>query len=175
MPPKKKKLTEPLKRAIDTLIVQEVRLLQLEQACTPSFVIQDISRSIQEAKKQISDLALPMTERERGSFLKGAFLQSLDEQIERTTELRRNRCLRCVHVQYFDEEGSCCTDFPLGEACVHGIGCLIDRQTPGIHCKKFAQRRGGISLQDYLGEMTLLYGLRDMFEELEEIWDYLTK
>ncbi len=175
MPPKNKKLTEPLKRAINTLIVQEVRLLQLGQACTPSFVVQDISRSIQEAKKQIYDLALPMTEHEREALLKRAFLKSLDEQIERTTELRRNRCLRCVHVRYFDEGGSCCTDFPLGELCVHGIGCFIDRQTPGVHCKKFAQRRGGISLQDYLGEMTLLYELRDMFEELEEIWDYLKR
>jgi hypothetical protein len=31
------------------------------------------------------------------------------------------------------------------------------------------------SAEDYLNEMALLYEVKEMFEEVDEIWDYLTK
>jgi hypothetical protein len=49
MTPGKKELRGLLILAIKTLILQEVRVLQLEQVYTPSFVMDEMVRSIQEA------------------------------------------------------------------------------------------------------------------------------
>jgi hypothetical protein len=52
---------------------------------------------------------------------------------------------------------------------------VIEGQAPGIHCVHFSESSGGVSLGGYLEQMTLLYELREMFDEMDEIWEYLTK
>ena len=175
MPPRDKVLRESLKQPIKVLILQEVRLLQMGRSLTPSFVISEISRSIQEAKGQVSAQVRLMSEKERNALVKKMIHQSLDEEIDRATELRRDRCLRCVHVRYFDGSGTSHEAFLCREDSIRGVGCVIEGQTPGIHCRSFTESSKGVSLGDYLEQMTFLYELREMFDEMEEVWEYLTK
>ena len=171
----KRKATDALKPALKVLILQEVRLLQTGHSVRPPFMADEISRSIQEAKREITASIRWAGEEERNTLIKKMLRQSLDEEIDRTTELRRNRCLRCAHARYHDQQGIDHAELPSGEIQIHGIGCAIDGQTPGIHCTRYTFSTRGVSMGDYLEQMTLLYELREMFDEMEEIWDYLTK
>jgi hypothetical protein len=175
MPKGKREMTEALKPTIKVLILQEVRLLQMGRSLTPSFVISEISRSIQEAKGQMSARVRFMSQKERNALVKKMIRQSLDEEIDRATELRRERCFRCVHVRYFDGSGTSHAAFLCREDCIRAVGCAIEGQTPGVHCRSFSESSRGVSLGAYLEQMTLLYELREMFDEMEEVWDYLTK
>ena len=175
MATKRQKTSDALKPAIKVLILQEVRLLQMEQSFTPHFVVEEISRSIQEAKREISGMVRLIDREERNSLIKKTLRQSLDEEIDRAIELRRIRCLRCGHARYHDTEGIDHADIPIGGIQIRGIGCAIDGQTPGIHCTHYSLSARGVSLENYLEQMTLLYRLRGMFDEMEEAWDYLTK
>jgi hypothetical protein len=175
MATKKPKTSDALKPAIKVLILQEVRLLQMEQSFAPLFVTEEISRSIREAKREISGMVRLIDREERQSLIKKLLRQSLDEEIDRAIELRRTRCLRCSHARYHDTQGTDHEDLPSGGVQVRGIGCAIDGQTPGIHCTHYTLSARGVSLGRYLEQMTLLYKLRGMFDEMEETWDYLTK
>jgi hypothetical protein len=53
------------------------------------------------------------------------------------------------------------------------IGCEIT--PPGIQCQNFIERSMAFSAEDHLNEMALLYEVKEMFDQFEEIWDYLTK
>jgi hypothetical protein len=172
----KRELTEALKPRIKVLILQEVRLHQLEQSLSPRFMIDEITRSIREVKRQVSGLVRFVAQEERNALIKKIVQQSLEEEIDRTTDLRRNRCLRCVHVRYFNKGGVNHSNLPYRrELRATKVGCVIEGQTPGVHCTYFSQSSGGVSLEGYLEQMTLLYELREMFDEMDEIWEYLTK
>ena len=175
MATKKPKTSDALKPTIKVLILQEVRLLQMEHSVTPPFMAEEISRSLREAKSEISASIRWVDREERNTLIKKMLRQSLDEEIDRAIELRRNRCLRCTHARYHDRQGTDHAELPCGEIQIHGIGCVIDGQTPGIHCTHYTLSPWGVSLGNYLEQMTLLYELREMFDEMEEIWDYLTK
>ncbi len=173
---KKRQVTEnTLKSSLKVLILQEVRHLQMEHSVTPRFMAEEIARSIQEAKKEVSASVRGVGRGERNALIKKMLRQSLDEEIDRAIELRRNRCLRCTHARYHDGQGTCHAELPCGEIQIHGIGCVIDGQTPGVHCTHYTLSSRGVSLGSYLEQMTLLYELREMFDEMEEVWDYLTK
>ena len=175
MATKKPKTPDALKPAIKVLILQEVRLLQMEESFTPPFVAEEVSHSIREAKREISGKVRLVGREERNSLIKKLLRQSLDEEIDRAIEVRRIRCLRCGHARYQDAEGTDHADIPIGGIQIRGIGCAIDGQTPGIHCTHYTLSARGVSLGGYLEQMTLLYKLREMFDEMEETWDYLTK
>ena len=57
---RKKDLRGALRVRIKTLILQEVRLLRLEQGFTPHMIIGEMSQSIQETKKEITKLTKTM-------------------------------------------------------------------------------------------------------------------
>jgi len=172
----KRGLTEALKPRIKVLILQEVRLHQLEQTLSPRFMTEELTRSIQEVKRQVSELVRLMAQEERNALIKKIIQQSLEEEIDRAADLRRNRCLRCVRVRYVSKGGANHSDLPHGrELRAYKIGCVIEGQAPGIHCAHFSESSGGVSLGGYLEQMTLLYELREMFDEMDEIWEYLTK
>jgi len=172
----KRELTEALKPRIKVLILQEVRLHQLEQTLSPRFMTEELTRSIQEVKRQVSELVRLMAQEERNALIKKIIQQSLEEEIDRAADLRRNRCLRCVRVRYVSKGGANHSDLPHGrELRAYKIGCVIEGQAPGIHCTHFLQSSGGVSLEGYLEQMTLLYELREMFDEMDEIWEYLTR
>jgi hypothetical protein len=176
MPKGKRELNEALKPRIKVLILQEVRLLQLEQSLSPRFMVEELTRSIQEMKRQVTGLVRLMAQEERNDLIKKMVQQSVEEEIDRAADLRRNRCLRCVRVRYVSKGGTNHLSLPHGgELRAYKIGCVIEGQAPGIHCTHFSQSSGGVSLEGYLEQMTLLYELREMFDEMNEIWEYLTK
>lgn len=149
--------------------------MKLERDLAPPFLREEILESMQEVKRRVTGLVRFLPDPERNVFLKGIFRQAVEEEIDRATELRGKRCLRCIHVQYFDQEGCGYAALPFGKHQASSIGCRIARRSPRSDCEEFRQSPSGISLQDYLEQMTLLYELREMFEEIEEMWDYLTK
>ncbi len=169
-------MTEVLKPAIRVLILQEVRLLQFEESLAPPFILEDIARSIQEAKQAVSGYLRLMPEEKRDRLLRRMLRQVLDEEIDRTVEQRRTRCLRCINIRYVDRAGTRHGVFPHGENRAVSVGCVVNRQTPGIHCKNFTERLTAVSLGDHLGGVALLYELREMFDQMAQLWEeYLTK
>jgi hypothetical protein len=176
MPKGKRELNEALKPRIKVLILQEVRLLQLEQSLSPRFMVEELTRSIQEVKRQVTGLVRLMAQEERNALIKKMVQQSVEEEIDRAADLRRNRCLRCVRVRYVSKGGTNHLSLPHGgELRAYKIGCVIEGQAPGIHCTHFSESSGGVSLEGYLEQMTLFYELREMFDDMNEIWEYLTK
>jgi len=171
MPSERKELREVLRLGIKTLILQEVRVLQLERAYTPSFVIDEMARSIQEAKRQVISLIRLMPSKERNSLIKRLIRQSIDEEIDRAIQLRKNKCIRCIHGRFYDELGAAYMDLPVGITRAKTIGC--DELQPSLRkrCRRFVETSIATSLGDYLNETSLLYDLREMFERFQRIWE----
>ena len=175
MPVEDKELRKAIKLGIKTLIIQEVRLLRLEHSFTPRIMIDEVSRSIQETKREIAKMTKVVGQKERAALLKKMFRQSVDEEIDRAIGLRKTRCIRCLHGRFYDEAGTAYVNLP-AETQVTTIGC--DKLRPGLRksCRRFVETSRAVSLEDYLNEMTLLYEFRELIDRIEEIWkDYLTK
>jgi hypothetical protein len=172
MMPKERVLREALRIAIKALIIQEVRVLQLEQACSPAFIIDEMALSIQEAKRQVIDLVRFMPTKERNALIKRLIRQSVDEEIDRSIQVRKNRCLRCIHVRYFDEAGSPHVNLPIGTGRARVIGCEV---TSKVQCRSFSENAMATPIEEYLSEIAFFYEVKEMFDQFEEIWDYLTK
>ena len=174
MAPKEKEQRQALKMGIKTLILQEVRLLRLEHSFTPAIMVDEMSRSIQDTKKEIVKLVKPMAQKERAPLLKKMIRRAVDEEIDRAVQLRKVKCIRCLHGRFYDEAGTPHTSLPV-KARAEIIGC--DKLRPSLRksCRRFVEMSMAGSLEDYLNEMTLLYEFRDVMDRIEEIWkDYLT-
>jgi hypothetical protein len=174
MPPRKKESREALKSGIKNLILQEVRLLRLERTNTPRFIIEAESHSVQEAKRDIVRLAEAIAEKERRALLKRMVRDVLDDEIDQAIQLRKHRCLRCIHMRYYNREGIARINLPVEASQAQIIGCDTMRTSTEKRCQRFVETARTISVEDYLSEMALLYEMREMFERLKEIWeDYL--
>ena len=172
---KEKELKKAIKMGIKTLILQEVRLLRLERALTPHVMIDEMSHSIQETKRMIIKLTRSMDHKERTVLLKRMIRQAVDQEIDRAVELRKTKCVRCLHGRFYDEAGTAYVNLPV-KVRVVTIGC--DQVRPNLRksCRRFVEISMASSLDQYLNEMTLLYEFRDLITRMEEIWkDYLTK
>ena len=176
MPLKDRELREAIRLAIRTLILQEVRVLQLEQTYTPPFVMDEMGRSIEEKKRQVILLVRWMEPKERNALITRLVRRSVDEEIDRAIKARRNRCLRCIHVRYFDEEGAPHVNLPVRKGRARMIGCEITSNLSKIQCKGFIESPAATSLGAYILDMTLFYEVKEMFDQFEEIWEgYFTK
>lgn len=176
MPSEEREIKEALKFAIKGLILQEVRVLQLEQAPCPSFILDEMGRSIQEAKREIMGLVRFMHAQKRDMLIKRLIIQSVNEEIDQAIQMRKNRCLRCIHMRFYDEERTAHLGLPVRASQAQIIGCDQFRSASGARCRHFRETTRAISLDDYLDEMALFYELREMFDQFEEIWgDYLTR
>ena len=173
MPKDKRELEEGLKLGIKTLILQEVRLLRLERTSIPHFIIETMSRSIQETKERIVRQARPIAQKERALLLKRMIRKAVDEEIDRAIQLRSIRCIRCLHGRFYDETGMAHETLPVGASLADKIGC--DRVRPSLRkaCKRFVEHSAAATLEDYLNEITLLYQFRELIDRVDEIWDYL--
>lgn len=171
MTPEEKELRDALRLAIKILIIQEVRVLQLERAFTPSFIIDEMVRSIQEVKRQIISSVRLMSSKERNVLIKRLIRQSIDEEIDQGVQVRKNKCFRCIHVRYFDVEGSSYVNLPIGTRQARIIGCDEIRMASKDRCRRFVETARATSLDDYLSEMALLCELREMFKRFQEIWE----
>ena len=175
MPLKDKEWRGAIKLGIRTLLIQEVRLLRLEHSFTPRVMIDEMSHSIQETKKEIVKLVRAVAQKERESLLKKMIRQAVDDEIERAIELRKTRCVRCLHGRFYDEAGVAHATLPV-KTRAESIGC--DKLRPNLrkNCRRFVEASRAASLEDYLNEMTLLYEFRDVINRTDEVWkNYLTK
>jgi hypothetical protein len=175
MPVKEKELRKTVKIGIRTLILQEVRLLRLEHSLTPHLIKDEISHSIQDTKKEIVKLTKAMAQKERAALLRKMIRQTVDEEIDRAIELRKTRCVRCLHGRFYDEAGTGHVRLPV-KTRAEAIGC--DKLRPSLRktCRRFVEMSTAVSLDQYLNEMTLLYEFRDVISRVEEVWrDYLAK
>lgn len=171
MAPNQRETKKALRVGIKTLIIQEVRVLQLERAYVPSFIIDEMARSIQEAKRQVISLVRLMPSKERNALIKRLIRQSIDEEIDQGIQVRENKCIRCVHGRFYDEGGTPHVNLSIGITQVQTIGC--DKLQPSLrkNCRRFVETARATSLEDYLSEMTLFYELREMFERFNELWE----
>jgi len=169
-------LREALKLVVKNLVLQEVRVIQLGQSSAPPVVLDEMVRSIEEAKRQVMTLVRWLPTREREVFIKRLIRQSVDEEIDQAIRVRQKRCFRCVHVRYFDESGAPHAAFPVGEERARVIGCEVISSPSGKECRSFVESSLAASVNDYLDEMSILYEVKEMFDRFERIWeDYLTK
>ena len=173
MPTEQRQLRDALKLAIKGLILQEVRAVQLEQVRSPSFILDEIVRSIQETMRKIIGLVRFMPAKERDVLIKRLILQSVDEEIEQTIQVRKNRCFRCAHIRFYDEGKTAHVRLPIGTRRAEMIGCDKPRPADGVRCRRFVEATRAISLDDYLDEMALLYKLRETITRMREVWEYL--
>ena len=172
MPVKEKEFKKTIKMGIKTLILQEVRLSRLERAFTPYVMTDEMSHSIQETKRMIIKLTRSMDHKKRTVLLKRMVCQAVDEEIDRAIELRKTKCIRCVHGRFYDEAGMAYVNLPVKTRAV-AIGC--DQLRPGLRksCRRFVEMSMVASLDNYFNEVTFLYELRDVLNRIEEIWkDY---
>ena len=173
MAPNQRETKKALRMGIKALIIQEVRVLQLERAYTPSFISDEMARSIQEAKRQVILLVRLMPSKERNALIKRLIRQSIDEEIDQGIQVRKNKCIRCAHGRFYDELGTPHMNLPIRINRVQTIGC--DKLQPSLRksCRRFVETARATSIESYLDEMALLYELREMFERFNELWkDY---
>ena len=170
-----KELRDAIKLGIRTLIIQEVRLLRLERSLTPHIIIDGMSRAIRETKKEIIKLTGAMAQKERTVLLKRMMRQAVDEEIDKAIQLRKTRCIRCLHGRFYDEADIAHVGLPVTTRA-ETIGC--DKLRPSLRksCRRFVETSKAVTLDQYLNEMTLLYEFRELTDRFEEIWkEYLTK
>jgi hypothetical protein len=176
MSPAKRELKETLRFGIKTLILQEVRILRLERSFTPHILLEAESHSVQETKGEIVKLAQGLSEKERAVLLRKMVREIVDEEIDRAIELRKNRCLRCLHIRYYDREGIPRSTLPVEASQPQPFGC--EALPPGLKkkCNEFVETSMAMTVEDYLNEMTLLYEFKEIFDRIQEVWkDYFTK
>jgi hypothetical protein len=173
---KKKDTKTSLRSAIQNLITQEIRFLQLERNLTPSFVSESISSFVEEAKKEVMRTTQGMDRGERAELTREMIREVIDEEIERAIQLRKTRCFRCVNIRFYDEKGAPHLNLPIGRRRVEVIGCEETDRDERERCQHFVETSMAISLEDYLDDMAILYELREMFDRFGEIWrDYLER
>lgn len=165
-----------LKKMVQRLVIQEVRLLRLEQSFAPPIIIDEISRSIQEIKGEMIRFTRGLSDKKRTILLKEMICQAIDEEIDHLVDLRKTRCIRCIHVRFYDDAGTAYLHLPLGNHRAQSIGCDEFRSNLQEDCRRFVEISFGSSLDHFLNEMALLYEFRNLIDQIEEIWDdYLTK
>ena len=116
-----------------------------------------------------------MAQKERTVLLKKMIRQAVDEEIDRAIQLRKTRCIRCLHGRFYDDTGTAHVDLPV-RTRAEKIGC--DKLRPSLRksCRRFVEMSKVASLDQYLNEMTLLYEFRELIDRIEEIWkEYLTQ
>ena len=167
----KKESKEVLRSVIEHLVGQEIRLMQLSRVQSPPFLLEELSVSIKEAKKEAVLLTESLPQRERATLIKRMIREAVEEEIERTVQHRGNPCLRCGHLRYYDWELNPHETFPTGTRRAKAIGCDRLQAASRVRCERFIETPGTISVLDYVDEMALLYEVREMFKKMGEIWE----
>jgi len=171
-----KELRKVLRSGVKSLVLHEVRLLWMNQVSAPEIVRDDVSRSLEEMKREIVQLTRTMGYKEKILLLRRLIQQAVDEDIDRAIGLRKNRCLRCTHGRFYDHSEVPYSNLPLNENLAQTFGC--DKLRPALRktCRRFAETATARPLEEYLDGITLLYEFREWVDQIEEIWkDYFSK
>jgi len=167
----KKELKDSLKPAIENLVCQETRLIHFKRMGAPAFVMEGTFDAIKELKRELVNLMQTVAQPERPGLIKQMIGEAVEEEIERTVQLRGNPCLRCTHLRYYDWEMNPHEEFPMGASPAKAIGCDEVQAVSLVRCERFIETAGAVSAEEYIDEMNLLYELREMFEKMKEIWE----
>jgi hypothetical protein len=171
-----KELRKVLRSGVKTLVLHEVRLLWMNQVSAPEIVRNEISRLLEETKREIIRLTRTVSYKERASLLRRLIQQAVDDEIDRAIALRKNRCLRCTHGRFYDRSEAPYSNLPLNENLAQAFGC--DKLQPALRktCRRFMETSTAHPLEEYLDGIALLYEFREWVDQVGEIWeDYLSK
>jgi hypothetical protein len=169
-------LREKLKPVLEDLVCKEIQLLHLEQIGTPAVVVEEITVSIRELKREIVRTTESLEQRKRAALIKRIIREAMDEEIERTIRQRGNPCLRCVHMRYYDATLTSHEAFPVGTERARILGCDQISPVSRHRCERFQETRSPVSVLDYVDEMNLLYEVREMFRKMRALWgNYLNE
>jgi len=163
-------MKETLKSAIENLVSQEIRLLQLGRTHTPSLMLEALSVSIRESKREVAHLTEVLPRKERATLVKKMIRETVEEEIERTIQQRGNPCLRCIHLRYYDWELNPYENFPIGSSRARAIGCDQLQGVSRVRCERFIETQS-LSVMDHVDKVALLYELRTMFKKMRKIWE----
>ena len=164
-------IRESLKTTIDGLVCTEIRLLQFGRIHAPSFILEGLSLSIRESKREVAGLTHSLTPKDRSALVKTMIREAVEEEIERAVQHRGIPCLRCSHLRYYDSELNPHDTLPVGAAArAMAIGCDRLQTASRVRCERFAETLEALSVVDYVEEVSLLYEVRDMFKKMKEIW-----
>jgi hypothetical protein len=122
-------------------------------------------------KRQVISLVRLIAPKERDALIKSVIRQSINEEIDQAIEARKNRCFRCIHVRYFDDEGAPHTHLPVRKGPARVIGCEITSAPSKIQCKGFVENPAATRIEEYLMDMAFFYEVKEMFDRFEEIWE----
>lgn len=169
-------IKEGLRSEIKSLVLYEIRLHRLKQTFTPEIMIDEISRFIEEIKREIVRLTRTMSYRERIFHLRRMIKEAVEEEIDRTIQLRQKKCLRCIHGRFYDESGNAFLNLPVNSTLIQTIGCEETTSDFEGDCKRFIERVSANSIEEYLEEVNLLYEFKEWIDHIEELWqDYFNK
>jgi len=171
-----KELRKVLRSGVKTLVLHEVRLLWMHQVSAPEIVKDDVSRSLEETKREIVRLTRTMSYKEKVPLIRRMIQQAVDDEIDRAIKLRKNRCLRCTHGRFYDHSETPFSNLPLNQDLAQAFGC--DKLRPALRktCRRFVETATAHPLDEYLDGITLLYEFREWVGQIEEIWkDYFNK
>jgi hypothetical protein len=168
---KNRELKKTIKLGIKALIFQEVRLSQLEHSFTPQIITDEMSQSVQETKREIVRLTKTIAQKERAVLLRRMIRQAIDQEIDEAIQVRKTRCIRCLHRRFYDEEGSAHPSLPVGSRRAQTIGC--DKLRPSLRksCRRFVEISTASSIGQYLNGIKLLYEFRELIDQVDEIWE----
>ncbi len=164
-------LEAALKPAVENLVYQEIRLIYVGRMGTPSIVVEGITETVKDLKREVVNLTQSITQKERASLIKKMIREAVEEEIERTVQHRGNPCLRCSHLRYYDWEMNPHQEFPTGARQARAIGCDQLQAVSRVRCERFVETLGAISITDHVEAMTILYELRETFKKMKEIWE----
>jgi len=121
-------------------------------------MVEEVVFSIRQSKRQVLSLLRPMAPGERAALVRRMIREAMDEEIEQAIRVRKNRCLRCVNVRYYDRTGTAFVNLPVGFFRRRALG-VTRYGPPGWSADDFSKEEGPLPLR-LSGEITLLYELR---------------
>lgn len=160
-----------LERGIKALVLQELRLLRMDEGLMPEFLADAMRESLEEERRTINELLGAMDEMEKNRLLRRLFRQAVDEEVDQVVELRKAKCLRCTHRRFYDEAGVAHLHLPPGgkgggRVSRMVIGC--DQVRPDLRrkCTRFVEARPLGSVDQLIDEIGLLYEVREALSRL---------
>ncbi len=160
-----------LQRGIKALVLQELRLLRMEEGILPAFLADAMRESIEETRRTLHELLSGMDEREKRRLLRKMVRQAVDEEIDQVVELRRAKCLRCSHRRFYDEAGVSHRRLPAGARITGRVSRIVigcDQARPDLRkkCTRFLEVRSFGSADQVVDEIDLLYEIRKALDRL---------
>lgn len=160
-----------LQREIKSLVLQELRLLRMDEGFLPDFLVSAIRESIREAQRTVEGLLSGMDEKEKRRLLRKMVRQAVDEEVDQVVELRRAKCLRCTHRRFYDEAGVAHLHLPPGGKVTGRVSRMVigcDQVRPDLRrkCTRFVEERPLGSVDQLIDEIGLLYEVREALSRL---------